>query len=170
MKKLFIELGIIIGLSIVAAIGYNYLSDTPLPLFEKYDAHKVELTASSQQDNQPVIQLNEIDADSLQALVESESAVLFDARKPEEFITGYIPKAINFPIADFKEKYPLYRDLLADGKTIITYCVGIHCTDSTMLAKELFQKGHTDIFVFKGGVEEWQEYGYPLITGNGEEH
>lgn len=168
MKKFLIETGIIISLAIVTAMGYNLMTDTPLPLFEKYDPHNVELVASSKQEHQPVIHLNEIDADSMRALVESDSAILFDARTPDEFNTGHIANALSFPISQFDSMYPLYQDRLAETKTVITYCSGIHCTDSTMLAKELYLKGYTDIFVFKGGVEEWQGLGYPLITAENE--
>lgn len=43
---------------------------------------------------------------------------------------------------------------------VITYCSGEHCNDSHDLAVKLAEKGISEIFIFKGGIQEWEEYGY----------
>jgi rhodanese-related sulfurtransferase len=78
----------------------------------------------------------------------------------------HIPKAINLPIGEFEQMYDKISPLLTEDKAIIIYCIGIHCIDSSLLAKELYQKGYREIFVYKKGMEEWQELGYP-IEGKG---
>ena len=172
MKKFIFQAAVIAVLSLTAGLAYNQFSGSPLPVFEKYDAHKVEIVLGTReapgqegqegQEAKPVPQFQEIDAETLQSLVESEMAVLFDARPPQDFKKGHIPGATSLPISEFDACYDGVAHLLSEGKTIICYCEGINCTDSSSLAVALFRKGHTDIFVYKGGMEEWNSFGYPV--------
>jgi rhodanese-related sulfurtransferase len=169
MKKFFWQSFVILALSLVIGLAYNQFSKTPLPLFETYDAHKVDLilnnkTGSDTPGETKIPEFGEIDAETLQSLVEAEAAVLLDARPPGDFQQGYIPCATSLPISKFKETYDTVSHLLSEDKTIICYCEGFNCTDSSMLAMELYKKGFKDIFVYKGGIEEWQQLGFPMQT------
>lgn len=178
MKRFVLQTIGILGLSVVIGLAYNQFSKTPLPVFEKYDAHMVDLVVAGKQLNitpskdtavsgakeTEVPHFDEIDVDTLRALVESESAVLLDARPPEDYRKGWIPGSISLPIIRFNETYDEVAPRIEEGKTIITYCEGYHCTDSSMLALALHKKGHLDIFVYKGGIEEWIELGYDVET------
>jgi rhodanese-related sulfurtransferase len=163
-----------LALSLVTGLVYNQFSQTPLPLFEPYDAHKVDLilnnkTGSDAAGETEIPRFDEIDAETLQSLVEAEAAVLLDARQPLDFQQGYIPGAVSLPITRFKETYDAVSHLLSEGKTIICYCEGLQCTDSSMLAMELYKKGFKDIFVYKGGIEEWEQLGFPVQNPPGRE-
>lgn len=176
MKRFVLQLITILGVSVVFGLAFNQFSKTPLPVFQKYDAHMVDLVVSGKQLNlttskdaaisgekeTEIPHFDEIDAESLLALVESGSAVLLDARPPEDFRKGRIPCGISLPITRFSETYERVAQLIEPGKTIITYCEGYHCTDSSLLALALQKKGHTDIFVYKGGIEEWIELEYDV--------
>jgi rhodanese-related sulfurtransferase len=166
MKKFLWQLAVILALSLFIGLAYNQFSKSPLPLFQKYDAHLVDLFINNKAGKNPVIYFNEIDAETVQSLLETGMAILLDARPPEEFESCHISKAVSLPISHFEEKYNTVADLLADCKTIITYCEGIHCTDSSMLAMELHKKGYQDIFIYKGGIEEWMELGNPVESAN----
>jgi rhodanese-related sulfurtransferase len=166
MKKFLWQLAVILALSLFIALAYNQFSKSPLPLLRKYDAHQVDLSINKKADKDPVAHFDEIDAETVQILMESDTAILLDARTPEEFESCHISKAVNLPISQFEGKYSNIADLLADCKTIITYCEGIHCTDSAILAMELHKKGYQDIFIYKGGIEEWMELGNPLEPDN----
>ncbi|MCP5108463.1 MAG: rhodanese-like domain-containing protein [bacterium] len=172
MKKFLLELSVILGLSLVVGLAYNQFSQTPLPLLEKYDPHKVALIVNGHSEknteSMPILQFEEIDAETLRTLEETQSAIILDARIPADFQTGYIPGALSLPISKFGDVYPSVAKFLEEGKTIICYCEGYHCTDSTMLAMELYKKGHKDIFVYKGGIEEWREMQYPVQTAQEE--
>lgn len=157
IKKFLLQLVIILVLSFVIALAYNQFSRSPLPIFEKYTP---ETAKDSEEDLS--LYFNEVDVETLNALMESDMAVLLDARKTGDFNGGHIPKALSLPIGEFKEKYDKTVDLLVDGKSIVIYCIGVHCIDSALLAKELHQKGYRDIYVYKGGIEEWRELGYPV--------
>jgi len=166
MKRFLWQITVILALSVFLGLAYNQFSKSPLPIFQKYDAHLVDLSINNTSSHNPVVHFNEIDAETLQSLVESNMAILLDARIPEEFESCHIPKAVSLPISQFEKKYHRVADLLAECNTIITYCEGIHCTDSSMLAMELHKKGHQDIFIYKGGIEEWMKLGNPVETAN----
>ncbi len=183
MKRFILQLIAILGVSVVIGLAYNQFSKTPLPVFEKYDAHMVDLVVSGKQlnitpskdtgvsneDKARIPHFDEIDVETLRALVESESAVLLDARTPEDYRKGWIPGGISLPVTRFNETYENVAPRIEPGKTIITYCEGHHCTDSSMLALALHKKGHTHIFVYKGGIEEWMELGYDMENPGGNE-
>jgi rhodanese-related sulfurtransferase len=166
MKKFLFQIIVILALSLFLGLAYNQFSKSPLPIFQKYDAHRVDLSINNTSDKDPVVYFTNIDAETVQSLVESNTAILLDARTPEEFESCHIPKAINLPISQFEKKYHTVANLLAECHTIITYCEGIHCTDSSMLAMELHKKGHQDIFIYKGGIEEWMELRNPVETAH----
>lgn len=183
MKRFILQVIAILGLSLVVGMAYNHFSNTPLPLFEHYDAHMVELvianrgmnlidsklSAENKNPEENIPHFSEVDAETLRALVANGSAILLDARPPHDYQTGCIPGGVSLPISKFKETYDSVAPLLADGKTIITYCEGIHCTDSSMLALALHKMGYKDILVYKGGIEEWTELGNEVkIPGEGE--
>lgn len=157
MKKYMIELGVILVLSIAIGLVYNQFQDTPLALFGKYDPAPVSETGEDLS-----VYYDEIDADTLQGLMDAEMVVVLDARTSEKYDSGHIPGAISLPIVDFQQKYEAVAPLLQENKSIVAYCIGVHCIDSAMLAKELHQKGHKEIFVFKGGIEEWLQLGYSV--------
>ncbi len=166
MKKFILEFCIIIGLSTLVGLGYNHFSKNPLPVFKKYDAHEMQSVISAKSEEAEVVEFSEIDVDTIMALSDADQLILLDARKPDEYAEGHLPKAYSLPISTFKETFPKHKGLLDDatGKTIVCYCIGIHCTDSSLLALELHKKGYVDIFLYKGGIEEWQQLGNPIET------
>jgi rhodanese-related sulfurtransferase len=178
MKKFIRQVFVIVGLSVVTGISYNYFSRNPLPLTGKYDAHMVDLVISSKlnkKENPAVASpaetavptFQEIDADTLQSLVEAGKVILLDARTADEFNQGHIPGAVNLPITRFNATYGFLTSIFAENKMIICYCEGHDCTDSSLLAFELHKKGYKDIFVYKGGMAEWEQFTYPVETGQG---
>ena len=163
MTNLWIQVGIIVIFGAAIGMAYNQFQESPLPIFKTY---KPDPTLEAGEDLS--VYYIEIDVEGLRDMVEAEMAVLLDARTRENYNQGHIPKAVSLPIVEFKQTYDTVSHLLIEDKAIIIYCIGVHCIDSAMLAKELNQKGHRDIFVYKGGIEEWQELGYPIEVEEGE--
>jgi 3-mercaptopyruvate sulfurtransferase SseA len=161
MKKFIIELSVILVLSITISVAYNHFQESSLPFFKKYQPNPA-LAAGEDL----TVYYHDMDVETLRSLLEADMVVLLDARSVSDYNKGYIPRAVSFPIGEFKRTYPKVAELLADagnqGKSIVIYCIGVHCLDSSLLAKELHNKGHREIFVYKGGIEEWQELGYPI--------
>lgn len=161
MKKFWIQLIIILGISLVTGLTLNYFSGESLPVFKAFTPRSTTPLAEDLS-----VYYREIDAETLNSLLESKMVVLFDARTNDMYSQGHIPGAYNFPIGEFQQKYPTISPLLPGDKDIVLYCIGVHCIDSSLLAKELYNKGHKQIFVFKGGIEEWESMGYPVETSS----
>jgi len=159
VKKLWLQLVIIVILSTAISMAYNLFQESPLPIFKSYKPDPAQEVGEDLS-----VYYTEIDADGLRDMMDADMAVLLDARTKENYNNGCIPRAMSLPIGEFKQKYDTISPLLGEGKAIIIYCIGVHCIDSSLLAKELYQKGHREIFVYRGGIEEWQEQGYPLET------
>lgn len=162
IKKFLVQAAVILAISCVIGFTFNGFSKSPLPVFSKYDPLDAADAGDINPDDIKDFYVNEIDAETLRYLMESEEILLFDARTKEEFNQGRLPKAVNFPVYEFEQVYPEVESLFAEGKTIVTYCSSVTCTDSPLLAKKLFAKGHEDIFVFRGGFEEWSGLNYPV--------
>ncbi len=159
MKRFFLELIIIVGLSLVIGVSVNHLSSSGLPLFESYQPPKKE--------QKEEIYIQEIDAEFLKTMLDGDMAVLFDARKRSEYEMGHIPGAVSFSLYEFKDRYNQLQDLLNSGKTIVTYCVNPSCHDSHLLATKLNGRGHKDLLIYKDGIEGWLALGYPTEIPDG---
>jgi rhodanese-related sulfurtransferase len=165
MKKFFIELTVILALSIIIGLAYNHFHESSLPLFSKYQPNPA-LAAGEDLS----AYYGEIDVETLRSLLEADMVVLLDARNAFDYSQGHIPRAISFPIGEFDRKYSDAAELLTEAgrqqKSIVIYCIGVNCLDSSLLAKELHKKGHREIFVYKQGIEEWKQLGYPVKRGS----
>ncbi|MFC2155890.1 rhodanese-like domain-containing protein [Acidobacteriota bacterium] len=162
LKKFIMQTSIILALSIIAGVAYNGFSESPLPIFKKYDLVEAESQGEDDlNDGQPV-HVEEIDIYVLKYLVENEDALLIDARTGEDFSRGYLPKAVSLPVYEFDRAFKEVEDFLDNEKTIITYCSSVTCIDSTLLAKKLYRLGFQNIFVYRGGFEEWTELENPV--------
>lgn len=161
-KKFVLQTSIILLLSSIIGIAYNGFSKSPLPIFKKYDPIQVEDQGDDNPDGSQPVNINEIDAETLKYLMESEESLLIDARTGEEYNQGHLPGAVSLPVYEFDRVYPEVEGLFAEGKTIVTYCSSVTCIDSPLLAKKLYGKGYRDIFVYRGGFEEWTELNNPV--------
>ena len=83
------------------------------------------------------------------ALAAGEDILLYDVREPEEYESGHIPGALNFPDYEFlKNPPPLKKDDI-----IVLYCVsGLR---STSVHKMLTDNGYKYVYDF-GGLWKWE--------------
>jgi len=166
IKRIALQVSLIVTFSFIAGLTYNLISGSSLPIFKKY-----QLPPPPPEVDEDLSQYyTPMDIDTLRGLQGTDMVVIVDARKAESFQEGHIPSAINIPLDEFPQKYPDLASLLQEGKTIVIYCIGVHCIDSSMMARELVRRGHQDIFVFKGGMEEWEAEGNPMEQGGGEDN
>lgn len=47
---------------------------------------------------------------------------------------------------------------------IVTYCGGVQCPSSKQAAEKLVSLGYTNVQAFEGGIQEWAEAGFPLVS------
>ena len=100
--------------------------------------------------------VKDIDIDSLKdSLDQGKPVLLIDVRDKEEFAVSHLPGAVNLTQA---------REVtVAKDAAIVVYCsVGVR---SASFAKELSERGFTDVRNLRGSIFAWGNKGYPLRRG-----
>lgn len=97
---------------------------------------------------------------------DKKSALFLDARKPEEYIEGHIPGALNFYGNEPEKFAPIVMPQLPDkNREMVVYCHGGDCDLSLMVAKALQEAGYTRVEIFQAGWPAWVHAGYPVNSG-----
>ena len=148
-KRILFEIFIILFLSIAIGLIYNEARDKPLDLIGVFNEKTENLIES--------YEAKTIAADELLYYITNGEAIIFDARDNEYYKEGHIPFAISLPIREFDIVFETVKGVLNQTKTIIVYCSGVDCTDSTDLAEKLYKLQYKNIFVYKGGIIEWRD-------------
>jgi rhodanese-related sulfurtransferase len=153
----------IVVLGSFLGIIYNSFSPGGITLKGNWDKKvnqdSVVVPYSYQEDDPPAISL-----DDASMKFQSEGTIFLDTRYPEDYKSGHIKGAINFPYEEFEEYSPQILPRLSFDKEIITYCNGDECETSLLLARELRDMGYENVKTFFGGWSEWQEAGLPVET------
>jgi len=157
LRNILIQSILIVSLSTLAALTYNLFSTPPLPIFNKYQAQLNGSNTNPAKTNSAVPFFDEVDYEFLKQLMESGDVLLFDARTKEEFNAGHIPGAKNLEVLDFYEGFSRFSTIFSGDKIIVCYCSSKYCEDSFKLATLLFHQEVDNIFIFRGGYEEWVE-------------
>lgn len=90
-----------------------------------------------------------------------EKFKLVEVLSEADFASGHIPFAINIPVNKIEELAP---KLLPDkDERIIVYCSSFLCTASTGAARKLQSLGYTAVLDYKGGKDDWEKAGLPLV-------
>ncbi len=105
--------------------------------------------------------VKKVDLKTLAKWVKSgRKPVVLDARGAESYTASHIKGAINLPVDRMADKKSLAK--VGKDSTIVTYCSGPKCNASVKAAETLFSLGFSKVFVFAGGIKEWNEAGLPL--------
>jgi rhodanese-related sulfurtransferase len=93
-------------------------------------------------------------------LVSAKRPTLVEALPEKYFADKHLPGALNMPHDRVDE---LAAKLLPDrGAEIIVYCANRQCQNSHIAAHRLSVLGYTDIVVYPGGKQDWDEAGLPF--------
>ena len=112
----------------------------------------------------------EVDYDGAAAL-QSQGALVLDARRPSVYEQGHIAGARPFSVweSDIDDKvnklYEERSDPREQLKPILVYCSGGDCEDSHMLAQKLWGLQFNNVYVYRDGFPDWQKRGGPIHTG-----
>lgn len=97
---------------------------------------------------------------SLQAKIDSHTAVLVEALPDKYFRHSHLPGALNIPHDQIDALAPA---LLADQDAeIVVYCANAACQNSGMAAERLGELGYTNVSVYEAGKADWIEAGLPV--------
>jgi len=97
------------------------------------------------------------------AMYQSQDMVFVDSRSPEDFQYGHIKGAINIPFDELDDTWEAFIDGLNPDDGYVVYCSGGECETSLFMGRYLNQRGFSNVFVFYGGWQEWEDNGLPII-------
>lgn len=89
--------------------------------------------------------------------LKASEVLVLDVRSADAYAEGHLPTALNIPLADLPGKLVS----LPKDKTIVTYCSNLTCALAPKAALVLAEKGFKVMELF-GGLQTWQEKGFPL--------
>jgi rhodanese-related sulfurtransferase len=95
--------------------------------------------------------------------------ILIDARDDRHYQQAHIPGALQFD-RYYPEKYlPAVLPSALNAEQVIVYCNGGRCEDSELAANALKEAGvpAERIYIFAGGITEWQSKQWPVEQGSG---
>lgn len=101
-------------------------------------------------------------------LKQSNFAVLIDARSTAHYTEGHIPGAYQIDRYHLEEYVPPALPAMQEAGYVIIYCAGGDCEDSIFLATDLVYRYGIEkevLYIYEGGMEEWEDLGHPIATG-----
>ena len=90
-------------------------------------------------------------------LDEGEDLRLVCALAEWAFRAAHIPGSIH---VDGPERA---AELLDKDDQIVVYCTNVNCVASQLAYKRFVKGGYTNVRRYAGGLEDWEEAGYPLV-------
>jgi rhodanese-related sulfurtransferase len=104
-----------------------------------------------------------VSAEEVIELVEANAnLVILDSRKKSDFQKGYIEGSISLPNTETSAS-TLAKHLKSKTTPVVFYCNGIKCGRSMKAARIAVAEGYNKIYWFRGGMEEWEAKGLPVV-------
>ncbi len=94
-------------------------------------------------------------------LINQEDAQIIDVRSAEEFAAGHLPNAKNIPLEKLTERVGEIEKF-KDQAILVCCMAGMR---SAKGCGQLSKLGFTKVQSLDGGVDAWQQAGYPLKKG-----
>ena len=98
--------------------------------------------------------------------VADPATVVFDARIPEHYAAGHLPRAWSLPVGEVDGRIGAYASRLTPQTPILVYCEGADCTDGLDLVLKLRELKFEDLTLYPGGYAEWIQYGGAVRKGD----
>ncbi|MDX1810588.1 MAG: rhodanese-like domain-containing protein [Gammaproteobacteria bacterium] len=104
-----------------------------------------------------------VSAEEMIDLVEKfDELVIIDSRKKSDVAKGFIEGAVSLPNTDTNAD-SLAKNIPSKSTPVVFYCNGIKCGRSVKAAKIAIAEGYTNIYWFRGGMQEWEAKGLPVV-------
>ncbi len=105
-----------------------------------------------------------IDGSSGQKHDAVERVVVFDLREDWDFARGHLPGAVSLPSHRFARELASIVASAEQPRPILAfYCYGRDCIRSRDCAVIAAQRGFIRLLWLRGGIEEWQAEGLPIV-------
>ncbi|MDI6885500.1 MAG: rhodanese-like domain-containing protein [archaeon] len=123
-----------------------------------YDDEVVEATHSIAITSQPNQTISvDIVVEEARRMSDSEELILLDVRTKEEFDSAHIEGALLIPILELNNR----TEELNKSNKIVVYSE--NGSNSTTACELLIEKGFERVYNVLGGLNAWNESGYPLV-------
>ena len=110
------------------------------------------LCASAGLSAQAMRNVARISIDELKPLVEQGSVLVLDVRRPDEFVQGHIPGAVNLDYTLVAAQGSRFK---GETRPIVAYCACANEMTAARAAVDLAGLGITGAKALKGGWDEW---------------
>ena len=105
--------------------------------------------------------MNTISTDALYASIQAGRAPLLLEALPERYYAQkHLPGARLFPHDEVEQR--ALQVIPEQGTAVVVYCASRSCNNSRIAAQRLIQLGYTDVTVYEGGKQEWEQSGLPF--------
>lgn len=84
---------------------------------------------------------------------------LVDARPDRKYDGGHIPTAKLIPDTKFDEFFPAFAKEVGTEDYVVTFCGGLKCEKSLIVAEKLKEKGYKNVKIFLAGQPAWNKAG-----------
>lgn len=159
---LLAEMAIIVAIASVIGIGWNQkilrhvLAGKPMPTPAK--------TATTPQPANVPTPLP-LGLEQAKDLHDRKEATFIDARDGKDYAAGHIKGAFSLPLGEFESGLTRLKGVAKPETTLVVYCNGFDCHDSTDLGNRLIKAGYGNVYVYLGGYPEWKDAGYAIEGG-----
>jgi len=165
LRRIILEAFILCVLSIAVGLSLNFKL-----IFNAFSGEIISAPVSAGSDNKKVVTGTSDPAQAFPVPVALEEldqllasgAALIDARSVYAYKQEHLVGALSLPLADLDKYLLQFKQQVPPPQTLITYCSGYGCPDSFELGERLLKEGYIDVFVYEGGLPEWQSAGRPL--------
>lgn len=105
-----------------------------------------------------------IDRDELDRRIQSAAApVLLEALPERYYAQKHLPGARLFPHDEVEQ---LAASVVPDKSTeIVVYCASRTCQNSHIAAYHLARLGYTNVLLYEGGKQDWEDGGFAFESG-----
>lgn len=99
----------------------------------------------------------------IQHVEQTPDLLIIDSRLTSDRTHGYIEDSISLPDENTRCS-TLAKIIKRKNSPVIFYCNGPKCGRSATATKIAIRCGYSKTYWFRGGIEEWKNKSYPLIT------
>lgn len=157
--RMLYEAAAVAAIGILVGFANNALSPRGIPLVGNWN--KSYGVPSPGGANDATLGNVEIGAEEALRLLR-EKALFLDARPAEAYAESHILGAHSLPEDQAAARMEEVLAMVEGHKRVVVYCQGMDCDEAHLLAGTLRGAGVKEVFVFAGGVKEWEAAGYPL--------
>ena len=103
-----------------------------------------------------------VNAEKIIDLVESlDDLIIIDARTVSDYDKGHIPDSVRLVNTETNAD-SLAKILPAKDAPVLFYCNGAKCGRSVESCKIAVADGYSNVYWFRGGIQEWEAKGFPV--------